>query len=209
MADVGTGNGDGAGRYLTFAGGGFGTVAIRVHKGEERTPPAASSRAYLRGGLPAIYQEQDFAMRFVESLETVLDPIIALLDCLPAHFDPDHAPSDLLKLMAAWLGIELVETQELSLQREMVRRAAELARRRGTAGGLRLALQLSFPDLPLRVQDSGGILFGDAPDPQPQRSSFVVLCDEPVSTDTQAAIAECIERYKPVHTTYRLRVKAG
>ena len=200
---------DGDGHYMTFAGGGFGTVAVRVHKGEERTPPAASSRGHLRAGLPAIYQEHDFTMRFVGALETVLDPVIALLDSLPAHFDPDHAPSDLLGLMAAWLGVELVETHDLPEQRAMVRRAAELARRRGTVGGLRLALELSFPDLPLRLEDSGGVIYGDAPDPPPQRSSFVVYCDQPVSTDTQAVIADCIERYKPVHTTYRLRVKVG
>ena len=201
------GNGDG--HYMTFAGGGFGTVAVRVHKGDERTPPAVSSRGHLRSGLPQIYREDDFTMRFVGALETVLDPILALLDSLPAHFDPDHAPSDLLKLMASWLGVDLVETHELPEQRAMVRRAAELARRRGTVGGLRLALELSFPGLPLRVEDSGAVLYGDAPDPEPQRSSFVVYCDQPVSTDTQAWIADCIERYKPVHTTYRLRVKVG
>jgi phage tail-like protein len=202
-------NGGAENRYLTFAGGGFGTVAVRVHKGDEETPPAASGREHLRAGLPEIYREQDFAMRFVGALETVLDPIIALLDSLPAHFDPDHAPSDLLKLMAAWLGVELVETQDLHDQRAMVRRAAELARRRGTVGGLQLALELSFPGMPLRVEDSGAVVYGDTPDPAPARSSFVVYCDQPVSTDTQAAIADCIQRYKPVHTTYRLRVKVG
>jgi len=38
--------------------------------------------------------------------------------------------------------------------------------------------------------------------------SFVVYCDKPIPETTQAGVARCIEQYKPVHTTYRLRVKA-
>ena len=65
----------------------------------DRRQDAAASRPtarYLRGGLPAVYQEGDFGMRFVGALEPMLDPIVALLDALPAHFDPDLAPRDVL-----------------------------------------------------------------------------------------------------------------
>ena len=63
-------------------------------------------------------------MRFVGALETLLDPIVAMLDTLPAHFDPDIAPLDVVDLLAAWLGLELDESQELKHQRELVRRSA-------------------------------------------------------------------------------------
>jgi phage tail-like protein len=206
-----SGNGGGNGEYRTFSGAGFGTLMIRLSAGTKETPPVASSRAYLRAGLPAVYQDGDFGMRFVGALETLLDPIIATLDALPAHFDPDLAPRDLLSLMAAWLGIDLDESQELRHQREMVRRSAELGRRRGTTRGLELALALSFPDLPVRVEDNGGVRWrldrteesAEVPPP-----SFVVYCDKSVPEETQAAIARCIEHFKPVHTVYRLRVKA-
>jgi len=202
--------GGGNGEYKTFAGAGFGTLMVRLATGPKETPPVASTRAYLRGGLPALYQEGDFGMRFVGALESLLDPIVAMLDSLPAHFNPDHAPPDVLTLMAAWLGVDLDESQQLPHQREMVRRAAELSRRRGTVGGMRLALKLSFPDLPLRIEDTGSVRV--AP-PGPDESeapaaSFIVYCDMPVPEETQAAIARCIERFKPVHTSYRLRVKA-
>ena len=49
-------------------------------------------------------------MRFVGALETLLDPIVAMLDALPAHFDPDYAPRDVLDLLSAWLGVELDES---------------------------------------------------------------------------------------------------
>jgi phage tail-like protein len=204
------GDGNGNGEYRTFNGAGFGTLMLRVAAGPKPTPEVASSRAYLRGGLPAVYQEGDFGMRFIGALETLLDPIVAVLDALPAHFDPDHAPRDVLDLMAAWLGVDLDESQELRHQREMVRRSAELGRRRGTVRGLELALELAFPDVPLRIEDQGGVrwsLSGPAADDAPP-PSFVVYCDKPVVEGVQAGIARCIEHWKPVHTTYRLRVKA-
>jgi len=205
----GTANGDGSGEFKTFAGAGFGTMMVRLSAGPKETPTVASSRAYLRSGLPAIYQESDFGMRFIGALEELLDPIVAVLDALPAHFDPDHAPRDILSLLAAWLGVDLDESQEIRHQREMVRRAADLGRKRGTVAGLELALKLAYPDVPLRIEDQGGVRWSldqhpvDAPPP-----SFIVYCDKPVAEEVQAGIARCIEQHKPVGTQCRLRVKA-
>jgi phage tail-like protein len=203
------GNGD----YRTFEGAGFGTLMVRLAAGARETPKVASSRAYLRGGLPAVYQtDGDFGMRFVGALEEMLDPIVGVLDGLPAHFDPDLAPRDVLSLMAAWLGIDLDESQELRHQREMVRRSGELGRRRGTVRGLELALELHFPGLPLRVEDQGSVRWHAAPADEPEQApppSFVVYCDQPVAEGVQAGIARCIEHFKPIHTSYRLRVKKG
>jgi phage tail-like protein len=202
------GNGDG-GEFKTFMGAGFGTMMVRLSAGPKTTPPVASSRAYLRGGLPAVYQDGDFGMRFIGALEELLDPIVAVLDALPSHFDPDHAPRDILNLLAAWLGVDLDESQEIRHQREMVRRAADLGRKRGTVAGLELALGLAFPNVPLRIEDQGGVRWSldqhpiDAPPP-----SFIVYCDKPVQEEVQAGIARCIEQHKPVGTSYRLRVKA-
>jgi phage tail-like protein len=198
------------GEYQTFSGAGFGTLMVRLQTGSKETPQVASGRAYLRNGLPAMYQDGDFGMRFVGALESVLDPIVAVLDALPAHFNPDHAPRDILNLLASWLGVEIDESQSIRDRRELVRQSAELNRRRGTARGLELALKLAFPALPLRVEDHGGITWkvDDAPRESPP-ASFVVYCDKPIPEEIQAAVARCIEQYKPVHSTYRLRVKAA
>ncbi len=204
----GAGPPDGA-EYRTFAGASFGTLIVHPSAGPERTPQVASARRYLRGALPAVYQGGDFGMRFVGGIEATLDPIVAILDSLPAYFDPEHAPSDVLELLAGWMGIALDETQPLAHRRDVVRQAAELSRWRGTARGVRLALTLSFPDVPLRVEDRGGVRWTpdqeSAPVPAP---SFVVYCDEPVPEDVQAAIARCIEAFKPVGVAYRLRVRS-
>ena len=107
MADDGNArNGAGGDDYRTFSGAGFGTLMVQLAAttGPKETPPVASNRAYLRGSLPAVYQEGDFGMRFIGALETLLDPIVAVLDALPAHFSADHAPRDILDLLSAWLG---------------------------------------------------------------------------------------------------------
>jgi hypothetical protein len=62
----------------------------------------------------------------------------------------------------------------------------------------------------MRVEDNGGVFFAGRPVPsQAPSSSFVVYCDKAVEETEQAGIARCIEQYKPVHSTYRLRVKAA
>lgn len=206
MAD-GNGNGD----YKTFVGAGFGTLMIQYSGGKRDTPEVVSNRGYMRGALPSIYVEEDFGMRFVGALEHVLDPIVAVLDGLEAHFNPDLAPRNILDLLSLWLGVDFDESQPISARREKVRRAADLGRKRGTVAGLKLALELSFPNLPLRVEDTGGVTWstdiGKRAEAKPPQ--FIVYCDKPIAPETQAAVARCIEQVKPVHTSYRLRVKAA
>src|SRR5215218_10776042 len=128
MASNGNGNGSAGEEYKTFVGAGFGTMMIQFSGGKRDTPEVASGRAYLRSGLPSIYAEEDFGMRFVGALEEVLDPIVAVLDSLQAHFDPDLAPRNILDLLSAWLGVGFDESQPLSTRRERARQAAELGR---------------------------------------------------------------------------------
>jgi phage tail-like protein len=196
--------------HQTFAGPGFGTLqAQRAVPGASGAPPVVSRRATLRRSMPAIYHETDFAMRFVGALEGVLDPIAAVIDALPAHFSPDYAPEPMIDMLAAWLGVEPDEALALDARRETVRMAAELGRRRGTVRGLELALQLSFPDLPMRVADEGGVRWSLDGSPAPAGPAhFVVYVDTPIPEERQVAIARCIEHHKPVQTTYRLRIKS-
>ena len=144
VADAATQNG--GDEYRTFSGAGFGTLMVRLASGPKETPPVASSRAYLRGALPAVYQEGDFGMRFIGALETLLDPIVAVLDALPAHFSADHAPRDVLDLLSAWLGVDLDESQTPAQRRAMVRQAAELGRRRGTRARARPGALAGVPE---------------------------------------------------------------
>jgi phage tail-like protein len=226
-ANDATNGSNGDDRYFTLAGQDrrlFATRSLRIPElddgggdGERLprhtpTPPAvAAMRRLLRDRLPGIYhQDGDFGLRFVGSLETVLDPVLALLDSLPAHIDPDLAPQDMLELLAGWLGVELDESWPDERRRELVRRAGELSRLKGTRAGLELALGISFPDLPLRIEDEGGVVYAtdDAEAVGSERPRFIVYCDTPLEEDLLARVARAIEQAKPVHVAYRLRVKA-
>jgi len=196
--------------YRTFLGPGFGTLQPLSVNGASVGPPAVvSRRAILRRGMPSIYHETDFAMRFVGALESVLDPIAATLDALPEHFSPDYAPRPMLDMLAAWLGVEGDEAEELKDRRKTVRMAAELGQRRGTVRGLELALELSFPGIPMRVEDDGGVRWSmDGARAKVEPPRFVVYVDVPIPEERQAAIARCIDDNKPVQANYRLRIKA-
>lgn len=179
-------------------------------------PGSASSRSYLRSGLPAFYQEgdgSDFGMRFLYALEMVLDPVVALLDNLPGHFDPALAPEDLLVVLGNWFAVEHHEARPLDERRQLVLCAAEMAMRRGTKAGLELALELGFPDIPMRIEDRGAVRYdtrpgvGPAPGESAEGPSFVVYCEVPLPGSKEREIARFIALHKPVHVRFKLRVR--
>jgi len=181
-------------------------------------PPAASARRYLREHLPAIYTDpvgadpgvEGFTSRLIGSLERVLDPVVATLDCLPAQLSADTAPAPMLALMAGWLGLAEDERRSLADRRDEVRFASAIAQSRGTLPGIQLGLKTAFPSLPLRVEDGGGVTFSTDPAKEPEAGprEFVVYCDTPIPVERQAAVARAVDRLKPVNARYRLRVKS-
>ena len=199
------------GSFVTFAGGGFGTIQIARAAGVDPAPEPVSSRRYLRDHLPAIYADGDFGMRMVAAFEAVLDPLVATLDNLAEHFDAAHAPRDVLELLSDWLALERDELRSGEERRRIVRRAPELMRLRGTRAGLELALELAFPGVPFRVEDAGGVRVSSDPDGEwaDAPTSFVVYCDTPQPEDRQAEIARLIEQIKPAHVHYKLRVRVA
>ncbi len=189
---------------------GFNTAKLRARVSSTGAPAVVSQREYLRRNVPGIYQDGDFGLRFLGALEETLDPIVATLDVLHRYFHHSLAPRDVLELLAAWLGLAIDESWPDERLREAISAEGELSRRRGTKKGLELALAIAFPDLPLRVEDAGGVSWSTAPKPaaKAEKASFVVYCDTPIHETKQLAIARVIEQTKPVHVTYRLRVKA-
>ena len=184
-------------------------------------PPTVSAREHLRKGVPDIYHRDNvaapdkpppFAIRFLQALEEVLDPIVATLDSLPAHLDVDLAPEHALAGLATWLGVDEVESLPAEQRREAVRRAGELARMRGTRAGLRACAGLILSDITVRINDHGSVIVSEGVDdvpPPTAMASFDVVCEQSLPPETQMAVARCIERWKPVHAHYKLRVRRG
>ena len=86
--------------------------------------------------LPAIYRDDDFMGRFLLIFESVLGPIESTVGNLPLYFDPRLAPEAVLPWLASWVGIALDPALPVARRRELVARAAELYRWRGTRRGL-------------------------------------------------------------------------
>ena len=211
MSDDTRTGGAGAGAFVTFAGGGFGTIQIERAIGSDLAPRPVSTPGYLRGHLPAIYADGDFGMRLISALEAVLDPLMAILDNLPEHFDAAYAPRDVLELLTDWLALERDELRSGEERRRIVQQAPELMRLRGTKAGLEMALELAFPGVPFRVEDAGGVTWALEPDGDGKDApgSFVIYCDMPLPENRLAAAARLIDQAKPAHVGYRLRVRAA
>ena len=211
MADEIQTGGPGAGPFITFAGRGFGTMQIERVIGGDPAPQPVSTPGYLRGHLPGMYAEEDFAMRMVSAFEGVLDPLVATLDNLPEHFEAAYAPRDVLELLTDWLALERDELRSGEERRHIVQRAPELMRLRGTKRGLALALELAFPGVPFRIEDAGGVTWSLDPEAawKAVPPAFVIYCAMPLAEDKLAAVARLVDQAKPAHVAYRLRVRAA
>jgi phage tail-like protein len=174
-------------------------------------PPVASERQYLRAQLPALYRDPDgdFGQRFVSAFELPLDASLAILDALPAYFDADLAPTDLLELIASWVGIELDESWPEDRRRELVRAAGRLGQLRGTRAGLELVLGIAFPELSLEVKDAGSVRVGAETEKPAPEASFAVNCRTVVSEQQLAGIVRLVQEIKPVHVQSKLRVRSA
>jgi phage tail-like protein len=103
--------------------------------------------------LPAVYRDEpasaDFTERFMSIIDATMSSVDREIDSLPSLLDPYAAPAsastahDFLGYLASWLGIaEELRLPEARL-RQLVARAHELYRLRGTPAGILLHLLLA------------------------------------------------------------------
>lgn len=112
--------------------------------------------------LPAVLQEDDFLVRFTGAIDDVLAPVFLTLDALACYVDPRLAPADFLEWLCGWVGIEPDDTWTTQRRREIVARAAEVHRWRGTRRGVEDAVRLVV-DGDVQVEDNGGCTWSAAP----------------------------------------------
>jgi phage tail-like protein len=180
---------------------------------EGGAPQSASSRQYLRRGLPAVYREDPrgagddpFAMRFLAALEEVLDPVVAMVDLMPAHFELELAPRAVVRLVAAWLGLELDRSLSPEAEKRLVGQATAITRARGTRAGLELVLRCAFDDLEFEVSDSGGTTWSSDPHASTPAAEPVltVVCPPGLGSEQRGAVRRIVAELKPAHVAFRL-----
>ncbi len=102
---------------------------------ETATVAVSTTSEYLRY-LPAIYQEDDLMGRFLMLFGSFWKPLERQIDDLWLYFDPQLTPSDFLPWLASWLSLALDESWPEEKQRQLIRSAIFLYRKRGTKQGL-------------------------------------------------------------------------
>ncbi|PCR92246.1 phage tail protein [Natrinema ejinorense] len=134
---------DAVGRYLF--------VALELD-GSPRSSPRVDSitafcprQTYLRY-LPELYQEDDRSAAFLEQYLSVFESafvdIETAIEDMGRYFDPEAVPSDALSWLEQWLAVEPDGDWPEDARRELLARAPELYRQRGTKAGLRAMLVL-------------------------------------------------------------------
>ncbi|MDQ2584405.1 phage tail protein [Saccharothrix yanglingensis] len=165
--------------------------------------PGLPSRHPLGAALPALYAADDLAQRFTAGLDTVLAPVLSTLDNLAAYFDPDLAPDDFLAWLSSWLAADLDPAWPEGLRREVVARAVELHRLRGTARGLVTRLELCL-GVRAEVHDGAGAVWSPDPDGElPPSAGAVVVRVRPGRSGPvdRAEVEALVDAVRPVHVT--------
>lgn len=163
----------------------------------------------LGGFLPALYQEDQFAQRWMSALDEVLAPIFSSIDNFPAYLDPMLAPPDFLDWLATWMGLVADETWPVERRRAFVASASELYRMRGTARGLAAHVRI-FTGGEVEIVEHGGIAWSaTAGGPLPGSSGFDIVVrvqpDDASSVDA-AKLDALIAAAKPAHLAHRVEV---
>ena len=126
-----------AGRYLH--------VRVGLVGDPSASPALRAFRAYFDRDsyleyLPAVYREDErgaaFLGRFLAAFETAFEGVETTLDASGHYFDPVGAPDDGLSWLAGWVGVEAEAAWPVAATRELIERADEFHRRRGTPDGL-------------------------------------------------------------------------
>jgi phage tail-like protein len=176
------------------------------------TIAGASTPHPLGATLPAVYAGDDFTQRLCAALDVVLAPVPLTLDSLPAYFDPDTTPEDMLGWLAHWVALPAEESQGPAEQRRRIRAASELHAARGTVAGLRSALTLALgPAVAVDVDEGGASTWSasaGAALPGSGEPVLLVRLHGPGADEAARARADgVIALIKPAHVPHRTELR--
>jgi phage tail-like protein len=148
--------------------------------------------------LPALYQDDGFALRFTDALDGVLAPVLLTLDNLEAYVDPLLTASDFVALLAGWVGVRLDGRWTDERCRDVVASATSLYRRRATLGGLAREVAL-LVDGTTDVRDNGGVATSTEPGAAPPGDADPRVIVTVASAEARARLMPRIRSLVPAH----------
>jgi len=188
---------------------------------EETVTVAVEAQGRYLRYLPEIYAQDDFMGRFLMLFESFWAPIESQINNRRCYFDPDLTPESFLPWLASWVGMELDGRLPEERQRELLRSAVSLYRRRGTKHGLKDYLE-AYTGGRAQIIEYRADNFRLGPEARlgpnialgrenvPHTFS-VVLHLPPLPPDEEARqrrlVESIIEAEKPAHTGYKLMIR--
>jgi phage tail-like protein len=164
--------------------------------------------------LPGLYQDDDLAVRFTSALDTVMAPVLGVLDSADAYVDPGLAPLDFVRWLAQWVGADLDASWPEERQRALVANAADLYAWRGTVRGLSALVEITTGVAP-EIAETGGITWTGQPPPAGQlpgsAGAAVVVRVRPPGgvTIDPVRLDRLVAAAKPAHVAHRVEVLSG
>ena len=150
--------------------------------------------------LPNAYSDDAFMGGFLNIFEAMWLPLDRQIDQLYAYFDPLLTPAEFLPWLGTWVDLVLDENWPESRRRTLIENAADLYRRRGTAGALQDYLAIYLGTTPTIVEDG--------PDGNPFHFSVTIRVGDDRNPDSidQDRVRRIIDEEKPAHTIYTVNV---
>ncbi len=178
-------------------------------------PPGGESlQSRLLEYLPAVYRGDPFIARFLLIFQSIIDPIERTIDYTHHYLDPDLTPARFLPWLASWVGIELDPALDEASQRELVRRAVELHRWKGTRRALREELRIRTGARALIAENFDGMRLGQDAclglntnlGVRRDHCIAVTLAAGPESTVEQRQADAVVQELKPAHVGHVVRI---
>jgi len=160
--------------------------------------PGGGQPSRLLNYLPALYADDPFLGSFLNIFDDTWQPLSQQIAVLWSYFDPRLTPPDMLPWLSTWVDLALDENWPVERRRQLILRAADLYRRRGTRSALRDYLGIYMDAEPEIIEDGA--------DGNPYNFTVVFRLPNPEQID-QDRVRRIIEEEKPAHTTYRLRIE--
>lgn len=174
------------------------------------TVPDLHSAHPLGETLPGLYRDDAFTQSLCAALDTVLAPVLSVLDNLPAYLDLAMAPEDLLQWLAQWVGIPLDAELPGTRQRELLRAAANMQGWQGTARGIELAVE-ALLGIDVEVHETGGAAWSSDPAaalPGTPGAQVLVRVNAPADVVIDPKLIEAVvAAVIPAHVPHRVELR--
>jgi len=175
--------------------------------------------------LPGIFQREDptggnFLRDFLWIFQHIIDGINQKIDGVHEIFDPHETPAEFLPWLASWSAFTIDENWPEEQRRELIKKAMEFYRIRGTKKGLINWLELFTGTTPTILENEWpfkGFQIGvastigvDSIILPPVNTAHCFIVEFPIHADDITdemiiRIHDIIQAQKPAHTTYFLR----